>query len=69
MTTKNGTNSQINQVQLSKHYNARSLLPKMDKLRALVDMQQPHIVSIVKRQIWTMKYFVTLLCHFLEICG
>jgi len=30
------------------YYNARSLLPKMDELRVLVDMQQPHIVSIVE---------------------
>ena len=30
------------------YYNARSLLPKMDELRVLLDMQQPHIVSIVE---------------------
>ena len=30
------------------YYNARSLLPKMDELRALVDIQQPHIVRIVE---------------------
>jgi len=30
------------------YYNARSLLPKMDELRVLVDTQQPHIVSIVE---------------------
>ena len=30
------------------YYNARSIIPKMDELRALVDLQQPHIVSIVE---------------------
>jgi len=30
------------------YHNARMLFPKMDKLRVLVDMQQPHIVSIVE---------------------
>ena len=30
------------------YYNARSLLPRMDELRALVDIQQPQIVSIVE---------------------
>ena len=29
------------------YFNAQSLLPKMDKLRALVDTQNPHIVCIV----------------------
>ena len=30
------------------YFNAQSLLPKMDKLRALVDTQNPHIVCIVE---------------------
>ena len=30
------------------YFNAQSLLPKMDKLRALVDSQNPHIVCIVE---------------------
>jgi len=30
------------------YFNAQSLLPKMDKLRALVDAQKPHIVCIVE---------------------
>ena len=30
------------------YFNAQSLLPKMDKLRALVDTQRPHIVCILE---------------------
>ena len=30
------------------YFNAQSLLPKMDKLRALVDARKPHIVCIVE---------------------
>jgi len=30
------------------YFNAQSLLPKMDKLRAFVDAQRPHIVCIVE---------------------
>ncbi len=30
------------------YYNARSLFPKLDKLKALVDTQRPHIVCIVE---------------------
>ena len=30
------------------YFNAQSLLPKMDRLRALVDAQRPHIVCIVE---------------------
>ena len=30
------------------YFNAQSLLPKMDNLRELVDVQKPHIVCIVE---------------------